>query len=81
MLLALFLSKIAARVKRSKVFPPAKQKKAPGKVLFCLVGTLTSDGGQPPTGGTSASLKCGRNLRFPHKRPLPDYGGQVSGEI
>ena len=22
-------------------------------------------------GGKSASLKCGRNLRFPHKRPLP----------
>ena len=25
-----------------------------------------------PAGGISASLKCGRNLRFPHKRPLPD---------
>ena len=28
-----------------------------------------------PTGGNSrslCSLKCGRNLRFPHKRPLPD---------
>ena len=24
-----------------------------------------------PAGGISASLKCGRNLRFPHKRPLP----------
>ena len=24
-----------------------------------------------PAGGISASLKCGRNLRFPHKRPFP----------
>ena len=60
---------------------PNQTKKAPEKVLFCLVGILTSDESQPPAGGTSASLKCGRNLRFPHKRPLPDYGGQMSGEI
>ena len=31
-----------------------------------------------PAGGISASLKCGRNLRFPHKRPLPccEKGGR-----
>ena len=30
-----------------------------------------------------ASLKCGRNLRFPHKRPLPEMqcGGLVIGSV
>ena len=34
-----------------------------------------TDGSADRCGGNSASLKCGRNLRFPHKRPLPDCGG------
>ena len=34
-----------------------------------------TDGFADRCGGNSASLKCGRNLRFPHKRPLPDCGG------
>ena len=54
-----------------RVHPAQPNKKAPERLLFCLVGILTSGGSQPPAGGTSASLKCGRNLRFPHKRPLP----------
>ena len=54
---------------RIHLLPP--NKKHPEGCFFCLVG-LTSGGSQPPAGGTSASLKCGRNLRFPHKRPLPD---------
>ena len=56
---------------RIHLLPP--NKKHPEGCFFCLVG-LTSGGSQPPAGGTSASLKCGRNLRFPHKRPLPDCG-------
>ena len=36
-----------------------------------------TDGFADRCGGTSASLKCGRNLRFPHKRPLPDCGEGV----
>ena len=47
-----------------------KQKRHP-KGCFFIWFELASDGSQPPAGGTSASLKCGRNLRFPHKRPLP----------
>ena len=47
-----------------------KQKRHP-KGCFFIWFDLASDGSQPPAGGTSASLKCGRNLRFPHKRPLP----------
>ena len=57
---------------RIHLLPP--NKKHPEGCFFCLV-RLTSAGSQPPAGGTSASLKCGRNLRFPHKRPLPDCGG------
>ena len=47
-----------------------KQKRHP-RGCFFIWFELASDGSQPPAGGTSASLKCGRNLRFPHKRPLP----------
>ena len=36
-----------------------------------------TDGSADRCGGNSASLKCGRNLRFPHKRPLPDCGEGV----
>ena len=57
---------------RIHLLPP--NKKHPEGCFFCLV-RLTSGGSQPPAGGNSASLKCGRNLRFPHKRPLPDCGG------
>ena len=39
-----------------------------------------TDGSADRCGGTSASLKCGRNLRFPHKRPLPDCGEEVGGK-
>ena len=46
-------------------------KKGTQTGAFFIWFELASDGSQPPAGGTSASLKCGRNLRFPHKRPLP----------
>ena len=59
---------------RIHLLPP--NKKHPEGCFFCLV-RLTSAGSQPPAGGNSASLKCGRNLRFPHKRPLPDCGEGV----
>ena len=51
--------------------PPQPNKKGTQTGAFFIWFELASDGSQPPAGGTSASLKCGRNLRFPHKRPLP----------
>ena len=54
-----------------QVQPPQPNKKGTQTGAFFIWFDLASDGSQPPAGGTSASLKCGRNLRFPHKRPLP----------
>ena len=54
-----------------QVQPPQPNKKGTQTGAFFIWFELASDGSQPPAGGTSASLKCGRNLRFPHKRPLP----------
>ena len=38
---------------------------------FSLWPAATTGLRRTPADGISASLKCGRNLRFPHKRPLP----------
>ena len=61
-----------------QVQPPQPNKKGTQTGAFFIWFDLASDGSQPPAGGTSASLKCGRNLRFPHKRPLPccEKGGR-----
>ncbi len=40
-------------------------------IPFSLWPAATTGLRRTPAGGISASLKCGRNLRFPHKRPLP----------
>ena len=40
-------------------------------ILSSLWPAATTGLRRMPAGGISASLKCGRNLRFPHKRPLP----------
>ena len=63
--------------KRSKVFPPAKQK-APERVLFVLL-ELTSVGSQLSAGGIPASLKCGGNLWSPASVPSLTVGGTEWG--
>ena len=40
-------------------------------IPFSLWPAATTGLRRTPAGGISASLKCGRNLRFPHKRPPP----------
>ena len=55
------------------------QKRHLKRCLFCcLVPGIWLRQMPPPAGGTSARFArsmCGRNLRFPHTRPLPSLGG------
>ena len=57
---------------------PGQKRHLKGCLFCCLVPGIWLRQMPPPAGGTSARYArsmCGRNLRFPHTRPLPPLGG------